>query len=440
MDTQKFIRAFEPPDDQDNSGVSTPLQLYKNRSALFRKKLKTLGDAPCYVQKVLTKHGAALFLDASRYYDDKEMLDLLNSDRASFFSFAEYLQFCRWAVRNGKSLIKIVLFLFRIHREVSRSKCVRRHDYAYVIAAPNYDENAGGTIVLHKLCDTLNSCGQQAFLFPIGLCYGTWMQKLRFHFFHFLGRNPYLSNPSWNTPFSVFFSIRRKIFVYPEIIPGNPLGAGNVVRLFMHDPGHFKGQTAYGEGEIYFRYSNSFAKGFVPSRYSIISPHFLTISVTPECYNLNGAAEARHGSAYLIRKGKGKPIVHDLQDSIMIDGLRHEVVSQIFKRVKTFISYDPITAYSKYAVLCGCRSVVIFSEDESVEQYYPSPERRSGLCFGMEDYSGFSENERRKVVAEVEIEKEIAKANVLAFVAETRDYFSCIRRLLSKGNRMELFL
>lgn len=439
MDTQEFIRAFELA-DQDKSGVSTPLQLYKSRSTLFREKFKTLVNSPCYVQRVLAKQGAALFLDATLYYDDKETLNLLNSDRYSFFSFADYLQFCRWAVRNRKSLIKTVLFLFQIHSQVSRSRCLRRHDYTYVIVAPNYDENAGGTIVLHKLCDMLYSCGQKAFLFPIGLCYGTWMQKVRFHFFHFLGRNPYLTNPDWKTPFSVFLFSRRKIFVYPEIIPGNPLGARNVVRLFMHNPGHFKGKTDYGEGEMYFRYSNSFAKGFVPPRYSIISPHFLTISATPECYNLNGAAEVRRGSAFLIRKGKGKPILHDLQDSIMIDGLRHEEISQIFKRVETFISYDPITAYSKYAVLCGCRSVVIFSENESVEQYYPSPERRSGLCFGMEDYSGFSEDERRKVVADVEIEKEIAKANVLAFVAETRDYFSCIRRLLCKGNRKELFL
>ena len=34
--------------------------------------------------------------------------------------------------------------------------------FNYIIAAPSYDPNSGGSIVLHKLCDLLNAQGEKA--------------------------------------------------------------------------------------------------------------------------------------------------------------------------------------------------------------------------------------------------------------------------------------
>ena len=39
--------------------------------------------------------------------------------------------------------------------------------FKYIIVAPSYDENNGGCVVLHKLCDLLNSQGEKAVLCPM---------------------------------------------------------------------------------------------------------------------------------------------------------------------------------------------------------------------------------------------------------------------------------
>ena len=36
----------------------------------------------------------------------------------------------------------------------------------YIIFAPSYNENVGGSIALHKLCDLINRGGNEAYLYP----------------------------------------------------------------------------------------------------------------------------------------------------------------------------------------------------------------------------------------------------------------------------------
>ncbi len=138
---------------------------------------------------------------------------------------------------------------------------------------------------------------------------------------------------------------------------------------------------------------------------------------------MDNTATERSGSAYAIRKGRGKRIQHDLSDSLLIDGKPHQEVAAIFKRVKTFISYDPYTAYSWFAALCGCDSVVIPDEGVDAESWYPDPEDRYGLAYGFEGIEE-AKNTRHLLYKRVLREESNSVANVAAFVSEVDTFFS----------------
>ena len=135
--------------------------------------------------------------------------------------------------------------------------------YKYLIMAESYDENVGGCVVLHKLCDELNKLGCQAYLVP---AYRTYFfdrkniirPVLRFAKELLRRSLPFRINPSWNTPVyqseGDVKSWDDVVAIYPETISGNPLKATKVVRWFLHHPGFHESEYYYGTNELYFKY------------------------------------------------------------------------------------------------------------------------------------------------------------------------------------------
>lgn len=306
-----------------------------------------------------------------------------------------------------------------------------------LIVAPSYSENNGGAIVLHKLCHIINNLGKEAYLFPFvdNLELNKFNYKsILVKFFKKNLREPFRrfkTNPSFNTP---FLKKRPKdietdgwIVVYPEITFGNPLGAKNVVRWLLHNP-DFDSSTGknnknyfYGKGELYFRIGPWFKEFNYPG--STTSNLFLQVFHYPlHLFNLDGASQNRSGTAYAVRKGKGKEIIHDLTDSVLIDSLKNEEIALIFKRVKTFISYDPYTTFSHFAVLCGCDSVVIPDNDISEDEWMPSLEDRYGIAYGFENNTQAQKTAHLLSKRFIEFEK-ASNNNVLNFLNEVDNFF-----------------
>ena len=71
--------------------------------------------------------------------------------------------------------------------------------------------------------------------------------------------------------------------------------------------------------------------------------------------------------------------------------------------MKTFISYDTLTAYSIFAVLCGCESIVIPDEGVSIDDWYPDYEDRYGISYG---FSNLEEAAATKHLVEPRVIKE----------------------------------
>lgn len=300
-----------------------------------------------------------------------------------------------------------------------------------MIFSPPYQEDNGGAIVLHYLCHLLNEKGYQAAIVPL---YRTYESDQRFIFrgmrkslsskFQSFRRHFHTSS-ELNTPV-----IRKPphplpadtVAIYPEIVAGNPLGAKNIVRWLLHRPGYLTGKIFYGTGELYFDY-NAFSGEFgIPG--SKLSKNKLFIArYHNDLYNQHGALppELRTGSAHCIRKGKEKKFIHT-PDSILIDGLNHEEISKIFKRVKTFISYDAKTMYSTLAAACGADSIVIPDEEISREQWEPNPVRSYGIAYGFDDL----ENARKTaplVSRQLEKLTEASRQSVDGLIVEVIDYF-----------------
>ena len=302
----------------------------------------------------------------------------------------------------------------------------------YLIFAPSYNENSGGAIVLHKLCHLLNDLGYEASLFPFFVNYEIshlgFLKSILSIFQKEKKRilKSYRLCASFNTP--VIKSLKdidfdEYIVVYPEIVFGNPLGAKNIVRWFLHQPGHRTGKIYYGKGELYFKFNSAIDDFYFPG--SKTSDNELKIIHYPlDIYYEPSVSSVRKGTAYCIRKGRNKKILHDLNGSINIDGKSHEEIANIFRKVELFISYDVYTAYSVFAVLCGSMSVVVPDENMTIDDWYPNLSDRNGIAYGFSvEEINRAKKTRSKVKDYVINEEKQSKYNAQKFVFESQLFF-----------------
>lgn len=269
--------------------------------------------------------------------------------------------------------------------------------YKYIINAPPYHEDSGGIIALHRLCDLINQSGGEAYLYPLvpgfelHLYNAAQIGLLAKAIHEATNLANYRINDAFKTPVlpprEDFIPGNDCIVIYPEITFGNPLRARNVVRWLLHNPGHHTGKICYGAGEIYYRYADCFAVDFrFPG--SEMADLLLRIQYTPFDLYLERPEERPHdrtGTAYCIRKGQGRSLVHDTADSILIDGKSHREIAAIFKSVKRFISYDTHTYFSYLATMAGCESIVVPMENVTKEQWNPITADRYGVAYGFDD-------------------------------------------------------
>jgi hypothetical protein len=303
----------------------------------------------------------------------------------------------------------------------------------FYVYAPTYDSNSGGCIVLHKLVHIINTeTEHKAYLVPKVL------EKIEFNNVRYLlatfktylvglkNKYNYKTNPNFNSP--VLKSIpssdlNNGIVVYPEIVYGNPLQAKNIVRWFLHQPGHFTNEACFGTGELYFKF-NQMIKKYELYNSKLSDVELKVIHYPIEIYNKKNSSEKRNGSCHIIRKGRHKNKVHD-EFSICIDGLDHSEIADIFKKCEYFISYDDYTAYSLFAILCGCKSIVIPDDNISINEWYPNIKDRYGISYGFsKEQLDWADSTNHYVKDLVDSEHLRSVECVISFVAEVEDYYA----------------
>lgn len=269
----------------------------------------------------------------------------------------------------------------------------------FIINGLTFSEKSGGKIALHALCHYLNKNGYEAYVYfkrDFKAAYKNLIET--FHFFFKPGSEKYLSI-KWflagikqSLKFVKYFTLdslqtpsyngtieNHHIVVYPEIIDGNPLNAKHVVRWFLHKPGFHTGNIKFGENELYFFYQ----KAFNNTDLNPDGNNLLRVAVIRTDIFKQVNFGARKGTCYAVRKGKGKPFQHETKNSILIDNMSLKKIAKVFNQCEIFYSYDTKTAFSRYAVLCGCKSVVIPDEGVSPKEWQPEEQLRYGVAYGL---------------------------------------------------------
>lgn len=249
---------------------------------------------------------------------------------------------------------------------------------AYVVCAPAYNENNGGSLFLHRLAGRLQELGHSVLLAPIPPVKPRGRRdRLKAFLFPTRPASAPGANVAWLRKGG---SVGDAIVVYPEIVQGNPLGANRVVRWLLNKPGLLRPFSATA-GEMYFK-----AGDFSDDPALTGGAPLLTAWQINPVYSNRGHA-TRSGSCYMIRKGRGREIVHDLDGSICLDGRSHAEIADAFNRCEVFYSYDEMTLYSQYAALCGCLSVVIPNYFTSHDEYVATRKvARFGVSYGFDHF------------------------------------------------------
>lgn len=233
----------------------------------------------------------------------------------------------------------------------------------YIIWTPALKLNSGGVTLLHRLAHMINELGYKAYV---------WPGDNNFEVF--------LTNSKYNLSMASEEMINDDaIIVYPEITIGNPLNAKHVVRWILNKPGILGGDGIYGENDMIFFLSDAFTDGKQKVNYLKIMELYGKMFVDRDL--------DRKGSCYVMRKGKGKKIIHDLSDSIEItDSTPSEELVRIFNERKYFYCYDYASFLSLQAALCGCISIAVPYDGVTAEEWLGyNKTRKYGIAYGEEN-------------------------------------------------------
>lgn len=254
----------------------------------------------------------------------------------------------------------------------------------FIIYTPFYDPDSGGVIVLHKLAQLLKQIGMDVYLWHEANPYSISSlkqleRKLRYWRRRFT--QPHLFTSPYSLPLARKEDVQDAIVLYPEVVAGNPLKAKRVVRWLLYKAGEHTGVIDYSPDDLFFYYLKEYdypKLNRFPDNQLFVAEYFSDI------YRQTNFGP-RHGSCFMVRKGKNR--VHDRHpsDAIQVDGLSHKEIAECFNRCEYFFSYDLYTMYSTYASICGCKSVVIPIEGISMEKWHVAPEGRFGVAYGIDD-------------------------------------------------------
>lgn len=304
-----------------------------------------------------------------------------------------------------------------------------------IIVTPSYSEKVGGAVVLHKLCSVLRQQGHEAYLYPFVTSFYlsrfNWINSIFLAFRQFvrvflaLNFGKFDRYEEFNTPLydGNIDSIANDgtIVVYPETVQGNPLNAKNVVRWLLHQPGFHTGDMSFSRGDVLVKF-NSAIRDIRLDGVNLINSELKVIHYPLEHYYLPNQGTVRSGTAVCIRKGAGKPFVHD-DAAIVIDDLSHAEVGEILRKSEFFVSYDTYTAYSLFAVLCGCKSIVVPDPLLSAEEWYPNVEDRWGIAYGFENIQ-FATETAPLQIERIHQQVAIVNENVRVAFADILEHFN----------------
>lgn len=224
----------------------------------------------------------------------------------------------------------------------------------YYIVAPAYSRFSAGIKALHKLCHLINLSGHNAYL----IIHGSYPFEWRIDVTNPDLLTPLLTQHIANTHFKRGIS---PIFIYPDIINGNPYNAQSIVRYLLNYMGLLGGENCFEANELIFSYTQDIAnKTGVPKNVL-----FIPIS-DPEIFYPPLEDAERKGSCFYAHKYKtihNAKLLNITDNSVEITSdefgaLSQNEIAELFRRSEIFYTYEN-TSLALDAGLCGCPTVFL---------------------------------------------------------------------------------
>lgn len=165
------------------------------------------------------------------------------------------------------------------------------------------------------------------------------------------------------------------IAIYPEIEHGNPAGGSTVVRYILNKPGVVdaiykdgtikKGPVEFPSTDKIYYFSRLFGK--------TREDHYMFLPIL-NTHVFKDHKRKRTGTAYFVGKAIKDPtfrtrFIHP-QHSVLIDrdfAQDQQALADLLNDCEVLYCYDPVTAMTELARLCGCRIVMVnslYTKDE----------------------------------------------------------------------------
>lgn len=173
------------------------------------------------------------------------------------------------------------------------------------------------------------------------------------------------------------------IAIYPEIVNDNPVGAKKVVRYLLNKPGVMSmngipGPTKFDPKDEIFVFSELFNVTGVDEKHHMFLPVINTHIFTDQ-------GRVRSKSCVFVGKGVDRK-KHD-PGAIYIDretARDQSALADFLNECEVMYCYDPVTAMTEVARLCGCR-VVMFNDSYTKDEFREYEPGMNGISWGKDE-------------------------------------------------------
>lgn len=180
-------------------------------------------------------------------------------------------------------------------------------------------------------------------------------------------------NAKYNTPYFVG--------IYPEIAQGNPLSAEKVVRYILNKPGVMSaagvpGPTSFAPTDELYFFSRLFGTAG--------DDHYMFLPII-DTHLFVDQKKKRTKKAVFV--GKGQDLGLHPKDCLSIDrgtASDQQYLADLLNECEVLYCYDPVTAMTEIARLCGVR-VVYFNPVYSREEFQKYEPGLNGISWGRDE-------------------------------------------------------
>lgn len=214
--------------------------------------------------------------------------------------------------------------------------------YVFLIYAPSYSHASSGVRALYRLCHHLNRSGYPAAMVA----------------------RPTPNLPNWQIP---FYRGRagRSIVIYPEVVSGNPYGAGKVIRWALNAPGLLAGDSRFADDEMVFVYdAKMLGAASAATVETLGASRVIWFGLIDPEHIYPGSTGQRTLDLSFTHKGRALAEKFPLPADAGIERLEDhtpdmKALGSILRRTRTLYSYDHYSNVLREAVICGAEVRVI---------------------------------------------------------------------------------